>query len=229
MYFAVLPPRSFDLGFRRTLFFSGTLPFLSASVSNLFSECHDIQDIIVHRFLYHGPPTSASTPLSVPSPRSVLSNRISELFSSSPIPPAFFCPPPLFTLHEFTDWLLDAVVFTLDPLNNPNPFRIRIGFNRSDLGLNPTPRLTRILGSAPDQKSPVVSSLFPLVTMCCRSPFVLLSTTLCLFLGSDLVNLCRIYNTRGVPAAATRLSFGNSKFYPCPSEPKCGWSWMCHE
>jgi len=104
------------------------------------------RDIIVHRFPYRGPSTSASTLLSVPSPCSVLSNRIIELFSSSN-PACFFHPPPLSTLHEFTDCLLDAVVFTLHPLNNPSP-------SASDLTVL---ILARILDSAPDQESPMVS------------------------------------------------------------------------
>ena len=114
-------------------------------------------------FLYRGPPTSALTPLSAPSPCFAPSNHISELFSSSPILLAFLYPPPLcFVNSLIASWM--QFYLPLPPEYNTSTLRICIGFSRSDLDPNPTSRLARIRGSIPSQTRPMVPSLFPLVT-----------------------------------------------------------------
>jgi hypothetical protein len=125
-----------------------------------------------------------------------------------PQPRSLFPPSTASTLHEFADCLLDAVVFTLDPLNNPSSLRICIRFNSSDLGPDPVPCL--------------ISSPFPLVTTRYRSSFVCLSTALCLFLSLLMPDTL---------VAALRLDSpkGNSKIHSLcsyPSEHKCGPSRM---
>jgi len=118
--------------------------------------------------------------------------RVSELLFFLPVPLALFRSSSLSTLHQFTNRLLDVVVFTLDPLNNPPaPLRLHrtLPFR---LWLKPA-------------VAHVVSLPFPLVTTCRSSPSVPPPTAVCLFLSSrSPPNLACAEYSRGVPSAVTR-------------------------
>jgi len=102
------------------------LCFYFQSPLTLFLNVKRYKDIyrtpFVLRLLNRGTPIRASAPLSILCPCSALSNcTLANSFFFFQIPLAFFPQPPLSTLHQFTNYILDAVVFTPNPLNNLSP------------------------------------------------------------------------------------------------------------
>lgn len=133
-------------------------PLLSASTSNLLPasllNIERIKDIYRTPFIPLFSPSwntcTCFSSLVYSSPLLCTAEpRFSELFFFLPDRACFFHLPPLSTLHQFTGCFLDVAIFTLDPLNNPSPPCICIGFDPSRLGLNPAQYLEAWTGTAP--------------------------------------------------------------------------------